>query len=115
MRLSIAVFLLRLSARPIDRYIIYGTLPIVILFSAFYFFLTIFQCSPVQSFWAQFVGMKGTCLTSRLVPDSTIAQSIINCAADWVLGFLPIAMLWNVKIERKIKICIAALLSLGIS
>jgi len=46
-RLSIAVFLLRLSIRAPHRYVVYRTLLVVCLLSTFYFFLVLFQYSPV--------------------------------------------------------------------
>ena len=50
-RLSIAVFLIRICLKPIYKFIIYATMVMVTGFSIFYFFLVLFQCSPVDFFW----------------------------------------------------------------
>lgn len=50
-RLSIAVFLIRICLKRIYKFIIYATMAMVTGFSIFYFFLVLFQCSPVDFFW----------------------------------------------------------------
>lgn len=52
-RLSVAVFLLRICVRPVHKLIIYGIMMLVIVFSICYMFLLIFQCHPVSYFWLQ--------------------------------------------------------------
>ena len=81
-RVSIAVFLLRICVKPSHKYIIYGTLAAVIAFSTFYSFLVLFQCSPVSFFWAQYEGMKGSCINVAVVPDASIAHSVVSFSAD---------------------------------
>lgn len=51
MRLSIAVFLIRICSERIYKIIIYATMVMVLAFSTFYFFVILFQCSPVDYFW----------------------------------------------------------------
>jgi hypothetical protein len=113
-RLSIAVFLLRICVKPIHKYIIYGTLAMVITFSTFYFFLVLFQCSPVTFFWGQYEGMKGSCINPAAVPDASIAHSAVSFTADWILGLLPIALIYNLKMNGRTKVSVAGLLSLGL-
>ena len=50
-RLSIAIFLIRICIKPIYKIIIYTTMVAITGFSIFYFFLVLFQCSPVSFFW----------------------------------------------------------------
>jgi hypothetical protein len=50
-RLSIAIFLVRITFRRLNRVIIYITMTAITAFSIFYFFLILFQCSPVSYFW----------------------------------------------------------------
>jgi hypothetical protein len=113
-RLSIAVFLLRICIKPIHRWIIYGTLTMVICFSIFYFFLVLFQCTPVNFFWGQYEGVKGHCINPAAVPDASISHSAVSFTADWILGLLPVALLWDLKMNTRTKISVAGLLSLGL-
>jgi hypothetical protein len=50
-RLSIAVFLIRICLKRAYKIIIYMAMVMVTAFSIFYFFLVLFQCSPVSFFW----------------------------------------------------------------
>lgn len=113
-RLSIAVFLLRIAIKPLHRGIIYGTLGGVIAFSLFYFFLVVFQCSPVSFFWGQFEGEKGSCISAAVVPDASIAHSAVSFTADWILGLLPIFLIYHLQMNLRAKVSVAGILSLGL-
>ncbi|CRK42475.1 hypothetical protein BN1708_008761 [Verticillium longisporum] len=97
-RASVCVLLLRLASNKIHRWIIWINLAV---------------CSPVHFFWRQLYGIQGTCIDRNIVPYATIAHSVISALSDWCLGLLPIALLWNVDINRRTKVIIAILLSMG--
>jgi hypothetical protein len=86
----------------------------VISFSTFYFFLVLFQCSPVSFFWSQYKGVNGSCINPAAVPDASIAHSVVSFTADWILGLLPIVLLWDLKMNTRTKASVAGLLSLGL-
>lgn len=113
-RLSIAVFLLRICVKPIHKNIVYGALTMVILFSVFYFFLVLFQCTPYSYFWGQYEGKKGSCINPAVVPDASIAHSVVSFTADWILGLLPIALIYDLKMNARTKVSVAVLLGLGL-
>ncbi|KIM98343.1 hypothetical protein OIDMADRAFT_181770 [Oidiodendron maius Zn] len=111
-RLSIAVFLIRICLERIYRIIIKITMTIVVVFSIFFFFFVLFQCSPVDTLWNQFKGEQGHCMYLPL-RDTTIAHSVVSFTADWVLGLLPIALCWSLQINQRTKISLIAILALG--
>ncbi|KAE9381535.1 hypothetical protein N431DRAFT_425107 [Stipitochalara longipes BDJ] len=113
-RLSIAVFLLRICIKPGQRWVIYGTLTMIISFSICYFFLVLFQCHPVSFFWRQYEGLDGSCINPAVVPNASIAHSVVSFTADWILGLLPIVLLWYLKMNTRTKVSVAGLLSLGL-
>jgi hypothetical protein len=113
-RLSIAVFLLRISIKPGQQWVIYGTLAMIIGFSVFYLFLVLFQCKPVSFFWRQYEGLEGSCINPAAVPDASIAHSVVSFTADWILGLLPVVLLWPLKMNARTKVSVAGLLSLGL-
>ncbi|CAG8960357.1 hypothetical protein HYFRA_00012431 [Hymenoscyphus fraxineus] len=113
-RLTVALFLLRLSNRALHRWIIYITTGAYTIFSIFFFFLVIFQCDPISYFWGQYAGMKGTCTGSKLIPSASIAQSVVAFVADWIMGLLPIHVLYGLQMNKRMKVSIASLLSLGL-
>lgn len=113
-RLSIALFLLRICINPSQRWVIYGTLTMVFSFSIFYFFLALFQCKPVSFFWRQYAGLEGSCINQAVVPNAAIAHSVVSFTADWILGLLPVVLLWHLKMNTRTKVSVAGLLSLGL-
>ncbi|GKT48321.1 uncharacterized protein ColSpa_08502 [Colletotrichum spaethianum] len=112
-RTSIALLLLRLAPNKIHRWIIYANLVVVWMISIAFFCIMTFQCMPPSYFWRQLYGDPGSCIDLNIVPDATIAHSIISALSDWCMGLLPIALLWNVNLNRRTKVLVAILLSMG--
>jgi hypothetical protein len=48
------------------------------------------------------------------VPDASIAHSAVSFTADWVLGLLPIALIWNLQMNRRTKISLGCILATGL-
>ena len=113
-RTSIAVFLLRLAVRRWHRWTIYIILVITWVVSVGFFVPMVIQCLPPSYFWKQVKGAEGYCIHPAVVPITAIVHAIISAICDWVLGLLPIAILWDVQINRRTKIVVALLLSMGL-
>ena len=113
LKFSIGVFLMRIAVNPIQIYIIWVVMSVVGVFSIFYFFLIIFQCHPVAYFWAQYSGLKGSCVNPSVIADSTYAHSAVSCFADWTLGTLPIFMVWDLAMNPRTKLSVAMILAFG--
>ncbi|KAK3337378.1 integral membrane protein [Cercophora scortea] len=113
-RTSIAVFLLRIATAKAHRYIIYTALVFIWVLSIAYFFIVLFQCSPTSFFYDQVIGESGTCIDADVIPRATLAHSVVNATADFILALLPVAILWRVKLSRGTKAGIAVLLGMGI-
>ncbi|EGY15832.1 uncharacterized protein VDAG_06996 [Verticillium dahliae VdLs.17] len=112
-RASVCVLLLRLATSRAHRWIIWANLAVIAAISAAFFFILAFQCSPPSHFWTQVYGTDGHCYSKLIVTYATTVHSCVSCLSDWCLGLLPVALLWNVKINRRTKATIAVLLSLG--
>jgi hypothetical protein len=57
--------------------------------------------------------MPGKCINLNIVPDATIAHSIVSGLSDWVIGLLPVALLWNIRLNVRTKVGVGLLLSMG--
>ncbi len=114
LKLSIAVFLLRIATRRTHRAILYTVITVVILLTIGYFFFLVFQCSPVNFFWLQFSGEIGSCLPPAVVGDMTYAHSAINASGDVILALLPVAIVSRLDINIRTKISLCCIMSLGI-
>ncbi|KAG7105258.1 hypothetical protein HYQ44_016570 [Verticillium longisporum] len=112
-RASVCVLLLRLATSRVHRWIIWANFAVIAAISAAFFFILVFQCSPPSHFWTQVYGTDGHCYSKLIVTYTTTVHSCVSCLSDWCLGLLPIALLWNVKINSRTKVTIAVLLSLG--
>lgn len=112
-RTSVALFLLRVATNPIHRWIIIADITIVWIVGVVFLFIVLFQCSPPSYFYDQALGAKGTCMDINVVPNAVISQSVIGAVCDLVFAGLPVAMLWNVQLNKRTKVVIALLLSMG--
>jgi hypothetical protein len=89
---------------------------ILLAFSTFYFFLLVFQCHPVRYYWTQYApnnDPEGTCINPRIFLTASYAYGAISEAVDWVLGLLPIWIIWGLNMNVRTKASVGILLSLG--
>ncbi|KAH7317905.1 hypothetical protein BKA65DRAFT_109857 [Rhexocercosporidium sp. MPI-PUGE-AT-0058] len=113
-RLSIGFFLLRICNLRAHIWTIRITMATMIVVSVMYFGFMVFQCRPISYFWLRFTDGQGYCFTGRIIADITIVFSVFAATADLIFGILPIFIIWDLKINRKTKIIIGGLLTLGI-
>lgn len=114
-RASIGVFLLRISVRTAHKALIWTTMIFLTVYNLVWFFFILFQCKPFNYFWMRIIpGVQGECMDIRVVPYMSIGQSALSFFADWMFGLLPIALVWNLSLDKRNKISIAAVLSLGL-
>ncbi|KAI1180684.1 hypothetical protein F4777DRAFT_258348 [Nemania sp. FL0916] len=113
-RISIALFLLRIAVKKWHRIVLQAIIGVTIIMTAVYFFLLIFQCSPPSYFWTKVNGGSGFCNHLDDAQAATLVWGSFAAAMDFILGLLPIFVLWRLRINRQSKIGIAAILSFGI-
>ena len=119
LRCSIAVFILRIGQKRSYKFIAYGMMGAVTVFAIFYLCLLIFQCRPVSLFWNQHAVTRssansgGVCLDIRILQSASYAQCVTSALADWVLGILPLTLIWNLQLNLRTKISVGVLLSFG--
>jgi hypothetical protein len=114
LRFSISLFLLRICVKRWNKWLIWGTMAVVAVFSTFYFILAILQCQPVNYFWDQFAGEQGYCINHTIFPDATYAHSAVSATADFILGLLPVSIVWDLKMNLRTKVSVGGILSLGL-
>lgn len=112
-RTSVAIFLLRIATERTHKWVIWANLGVIWLITVAFFFIVTFQCYPVTYFWTQALGAEGRCINAAIVPQTVIVQSVLGVICDLVFAGLPIPMLWNVQLNKRTKMVIALLLSMG--
>lgn len=110
---SIAIMLLRLSVRPAHKVILWVTFVVTELYSAFFFFLFIFQCIPSEFFWTRLTGGSGRCLDTSIIIGATYGYSAVTCVGDFVFSMLPVLLVWSLQMGRKEKGAVVLILAMG--
>ena len=112
-KLSIAIFLLRLAEAKRYKYTLRISMGIVTIWSTGAFLWDVFQCSPVQAQWDYTIpGLR--CATSEQVVSGAYSLSFMTIVTDWLYALMPIPMIWNVKMTVQTKLTVVGILGLGI-
>lgn len=112
-KLSIGVFLLRLSSQRRYTWIIWISMGIVAAMSIALFLWDMFQCDPVAAQWD--TSLPGfTCVSAEQVIQAAYALSVLSIVSDWLYALLPIPMLWKAKMTPQAKATVSVVLGLGI-
>ena len=136
-KVSIGIFLLRLSVQKAYTWIIWVSLVVITAWSIAIFFYNLFQCTPVEKQW-DFRIHSGHCVTTAQLIAAAYAFSVMTIVSDWFYvsyfcgscdgsvdlatgnilttsqALLPIPMLWTVKMTKQAKATVIAILGLGI-
>lgn len=111
-KLSICLLLLRIPVekhfiRPIQFAIVFLIVTNIVLT-----LLWIFQCNPIAGAWNKSAPSK--CFTDAQLSRIIISQALISIISDFALALFPIALLWKVQINLRIKAGLCALMALGL-
>ncbi|KAK8111238.1 uncharacterized protein PG998_007695 [Apiospora kogelbergensis] len=116
-KLSIGIFLLRLATQKRYRYLIWGSLAVIAIWSLALFFWNMFQCNPVQAQWDYTVleqDPTAHCASGDEIVNAAYALSVMTILSDWLYALIPIPIVWNVKMTTQTKITVVLILSMGV-
>ncbi|KAJ4301670.1 hypothetical protein N0V90_003763 [Kalmusia sp. IMI 367209] len=111
-KISIGIFLLRVTVQPVYRRIIYVVMISTVITGLVFFFISVLQCSPVNFFWEKFT-MTGTCVNVNVIIGIAYAYSAVAAVCDFTFGLLPIFLVWNLNMAKSQKIMLIPILSMG--
>ncbi|CZR56511.1 uncharacterized protein PAC_06400 [Phialocephala subalpina] len=113
----VGLFLLRIcSHQRWQRITIYTLLGVLALFNAFYIFIVILQCTPVEFYWFRYQvnsPVHGTCNKTKLAIIPTYISLLLNVVSDFTLALLPVSFVWKSKMEIRTKVSVVGVLALG--
>ncbi|WQF90491.1 hypothetical protein CDEST_15505 [Colletotrichum destructivum] len=115
-RTSICLFLLRIFNRGttnMAKTLLQANIVVVWISSLVYLFIIVFQCDPPNYYWAKFEGLQGSCRPAHLVPNATIGHSVVAAVSDWILGILPMSILWQLQMKREKKVRLLLFFGIG--
>jgi hypothetical protein len=79
-----------------------------------FFFFTMFQCTPVDFFWNRSQpGASGTCVSNHVLIGIAYMYSVGAAITDLTIGLLPVALIWNLRMNNRTKCAIVGILGIG--
>lgn len=111
LKISLAIFFLRVIVQRWQRNVIIGATFIYTLYGIMFAFLAVFQCGVPEHFLIK--QSAGKCIPDNILQPLNYLHGSLNAASDWTFALLPISVLWHAKIPRSAKISSGLLLSLG--
>jgi hypothetical protein len=115
LRVTVGLLLLRIAHTRAQKITIYVTMILMVIISTAFLCLVIFQCTPVGYYWDYTPGAKGSChIEKAVLPDAAYMYAAVSFISDWILGLMPIWLLWSIQISRNKKIGVGFMLSLGL-
>lgn len=111
-KISIIISLLRITILRVHVVILYCSMALAIVIGLLFFFFTVFQCSPVDLFWNRHTE-TGSCLDVDILINIAYVYSAGAALTDFAIGLLPVFLIWNLKMNRRSKLAIMGILSIG--
>jgi hypothetical protein len=113
-KISIAVALLRLAVKRIHRIILWLTITVTIIIGLLFWLVLLLECKPISYFWNQVDGVSiGSCLPVHILLDIAYTYSSMTVMCDVTLGLLPIFLVWHLQMNRRTKMAVGGILSMG--
>ncbi|ESZ94059.1 hypothetical protein SBOR_5535 [Sclerotinia borealis F-4128] len=121
-KVSIALFYLRIIVSPWQRLAVKSIMWIAISFGFGIFWCAAVQCWPISFIWEQYATTSpvyltertGSCVPKEIAVGASYVYSIISAGIDWALALLPIVMLWDVRIPTGVKVIVGGVVACGV-
>jgi hypothetical protein len=112
LKLSISLFLLKLALSRRLQWTIYATCTLYTATGLAFFLTGVLRCRPIQRAWD--ISYNGECIPQEQENAVIYTNAAIAAGTDWIFALLPMWMVWNTPLKRKVKVVICFLLGLGI-
>ncbi|TDZ16460.1 hypothetical protein Cob_v010796 [Colletotrichum orbiculare MAFF 240422] len=112
-KISIGYFLLRITVRKTDIWIIYTVMMLTVCTGVVFFFVTLLQCIPVAYFWDKDLGGGGNCISMDVIIALTYLYSACSVICDFTFAILPMVLIWNLKMDRKTKVALIPVMAMA--
>ncbi|KAF2631059.1 hypothetical protein BU25DRAFT_360897 [Macroventuria anomochaeta] len=109
---SIGLFLLRVTIKPIHRWIIYIVMGLTVLTGLVFFFVTLLQCAPLSYFWDK-KSQTGWCVDADVIIALTFLYSAVSVICDFTFALLPIFLVWNLNMSVKTRVLLIPILGMA--
>lgn len=111
-KISIGLFLLRVTVKRIHKYIIYTAMGLTVLTGLVFFFVTLLQCSPISFFWDKSI-KTGWCVEIDVIIGLTFLYSAISVICDFTFAILPFFLIWGLNMSVKTRVLLIPILGMA--
>lgn len=110
-KISIGLFLLRVTVQQIHKWIIYGVMGLTVLTGLVFFFVTLLQCTPISYFWHK--QQEGWCVPIDVIIALTFLYSVISVICDFTFAILPMFLVWNLNMSIRTRVVLVPILGMA--
>jgi hypothetical protein len=111
LKISIGFNLLRLSTSKWFRWALWATIIIVCCYTFMGMMTFLLYCQPMEGYWDASLNPK--CYGIKLFVTFALINTSFNIFTDVLFATFPIPIIWQLKMKRKLKMYLIAILSLG--
>ncbi|KAF7585905.1 hypothetical protein BBP40_009887 [Aspergillus hancockii] len=115
-KISVGIFLLRVTVNKTHRIVIYAVTGLAVLFGLVFWILLLAQCTPVSYFWMRLSSthpVSGSCIDMAVVIVLLYIFSAVSFIFDLTVGLLPIFLVRNLQMRSDLKVAVAGLLGMA--
>lgn len=113
-KVSIIITLLRITVDRLHAWILYAAISVATAVGVIFLLFTIFTCRPVSYFWHQgSLASHGTCINKDTLIAIAYLYSVGAAVTDLTIGLLPVALIWNLRMNQRTKSAIIGILGIG--
>ncbi|RDH27188.1 P-type ATPase [Aspergillus welwitschiae] len=113
-KISIAIALLRLAVQKAHRIVLWAVTGLVVVAGIMIWLVFLAGCQPVSYFWSHVTANQhGSCIQRQILLDIGYLYSFLIVFSDITLGIMPAVLIWRLQMDRRTKIALAGVLSLG--
>ncbi|CAD0054978.1 unnamed protein product, partial [Aureobasidium pullulans] len=110
LKVAVGLFLERITQNKMHILIIRIMMAATMLIGTIYLLVALFQCTPISFYWDFSENAKGHCISPMVLVVISYIASVLNGAADFFFGILPIFIVKDLNMRRNTKIVVAAIL-----
>ena len=110
-KISIGLFLLRVTVKPLHRWIIFTAMGLSVITGLAFFFVSCFQCAPISFFWNK--DQLGTCVPMDVIIALTFLYSAASIISDFTFAILPIFLIMGLNMSVNMKVMLIPILGMA--
>ncbi|KAH8667984.1 hypothetical protein BGZ60DRAFT_528324 [Tricladium varicosporioides] len=113
-KVSIGFFLLRIAPNDWYRRSLIGVNTFLLVITTFFVITLFVQCKPLAAVWDLSLRPTAKCWDPLVLRKMCYVNSSLNVATDLCFAFLPWPILWNLRLNKRVKMVLLGVMSLGL-